>query len=105
MGVFKASNEPERGQKEGAEIPGRHYPVISRQGSDPLCDSTADRLASCFLNFGVGLANNFVGWETQPTTTAILMLPKKKYWLNLERISCRRGISVSRVVMKNQRQL
>jgi hypothetical protein len=49
MGFFEASHELERGQKEGTEVPGSGYPLLSGQGPDSLRNPAAYRLASHFL--------------------------------------------------------
>jgi hypothetical protein len=49
MGFSKASAELERGQKEGAEIPGFYCPFLFGPGFNPLRNPAVDRLEGDFL--------------------------------------------------------
>ena len=55
MGLFEASPQLERGQKEGTQVSGPDIPVLSYQGFDPLCHTAVNRLAGYFLGFDIGL--------------------------------------------------
>ena len=70
MGLFEASPQLERGQKEGTQVSDSDIPVLSGQGFDPLCHSTVNRLAGYFLGLDIGSV------KLNMPPRRILMLPK-----------------------------